>query len=116
MEGLKSIFGHLGGAPRRLWLDNPRTVVARVLRNGERVLAEAFARFQNHYGFEVAFCNPGQGHEKGHVEGKVGYHRRNLLVPVPRVEDLRAFNRELLARCEADRQRPHYQKGRLIEE
>ncbi len=36
------------------------------------------------------------GHEKGNVENKVGYHRRNLLVPVPRFEDLEENNRELL--------------------
>jgi transposase len=29
------------------------------------------------------FCNPGQGHEKGGVEGLVGYARRNYMVPIP---------------------------------
>jgi hypothetical protein len=52
-------------------------------------------RFKNHYGFKAAFCNPQSGHEKGNVENKVGYHRRNLFVPPPRIDDLKAFNRKL---------------------
>jgi hypothetical protein len=35
---------------------------SKVLRGGERVLTEAFARFKNHYGFAVAFCNANSGH------------------------------------------------------
>jgi len=39
---------------------------------------------------------------KGGVEGEVGRHRRNHLVPVPHVADLAELNRLLLAGCEAD--------------
>jgi hypothetical protein len=42
-----------------------------------------------------------------------------MLVPVPEFEDIRAFNQELLARCDADRKRDHYRKevpiGELFE-
>ncbi|NLN05738.1 MAG: hypothetical protein GX166_13205, partial [Clostridiaceae bacterium] len=36
------------------------------------------------------------------VENKVGYHRRNLLVPVPKFQSLIDFNKELLQKCESD--------------
>lgn len=116
MEGLKNIFVHIGGVPTRIWFDNPSTIVTKSLKNGERLLTEAFLRFKNHYGFTAAFCNLNSGHEKGSVETKVGYHRRNLLVPVPQVDDLREFNRHLLEQCDLDMQRPHYRKEALIKD
>jgi len=41
----------------------------------------------------VTFCNPEAGYEKGNVENKVGYVRRNMFVPVPTVVDVCVFNR-----------------------
>jgi transposase len=115
-EGLTNIFSHIGGVPTRIWFDNPPTVVKKILKNGERELTDDFLRLMNHYGFAAAFCNAGCGNEKGHVENKVGYHRRNLLVPVPEIDDLRAFNRHLLVMCDQDMQRSHYLKGEFISE
>ncbi|MCZ8514950.1 hypothetical protein O9H85_21500 [Paenibacillus filicis] len=77
-------------------------------------MAEVFLRFKAHYGFQITFCNPYAGHEKGNVDYKVGYMRLNLFVPLPTVTDVQAFNRELLDRCEADWQREHYKKGEAI--
>lgn len=51
------------------------------LRNELGIVSEGFLRFMVHYGFRSNFCNPRSGHEKGSVENKVGYHRRNLFVP-----------------------------------
>ncbi len=116
MEGLKNIFAHVSGVPQRIWFDNPSTLVSKILKNGERTLTDAFQRFKNHYGFTAAFCNPYSGHEKGSVENKVGYHRRNFLVPVPRFEDLRQYNQQLLQMCDADMLRPHYQKGTYVKD
>ena len=107
-EGLTTIFVHLGGIPPRLWFDNASTLVAAVLRGGVRDLTQGFLRFKEHHGFDAAFCNPNAGHEKGNVENKVGYHRRNLLVPVPEFEDLEAYNRTLLERSVEDHEREHY--------
>ncbi|MGB4618408.1 MAG: IS21 family transposase [Dethiobacteria bacterium] len=115
-EGLMNIFAHIGGAPKRIWFDNLSPAVKKILKNHGRELTNAFLRFKNHYGFEAAFCNAGKGNEKGHVENKVGYHRRNILVPVPRIDDLKAYNRHLLEVCDQDMMRPHYSKERLIKE
>ena len=64
----------------------------------------------------MSFCNPEAGHEKGHVENKVGYVRRNVFVPIPEVRDLESWNRELLGEAEKDFDRPHYKKGLTIRE
>jgi transposase len=113
-QGLGDIFHHIGGVPSRIVFDNASGVGRRVR---DRVtLAELFLRFKCHYGFSVSFCNPASGHEKGHVENKVGYLRRNFFVPIPVVESLESWNEQLLIRAEKDFQRPHYKKGSEIAE
>ena len=116
MEGLLTIFSHVGGVATKLWFDNLKPVVSKILRGGERNLTERFARFQEHHRFDALFCNPNSGHEKGNVEGKVGYHRRNALVPIPEFDDLAAFNRQLLEWGDEDQQRQHYRKDATIGE
>jgi len=113
-QGAADIFEYLGGVPPAGWFDNASTLVVRILKGGNRALTDSFLRFKNHYRFDSSFCNPASGHEKGSVEAKVGYHRRNLLVPVPECERLEDFNKELLKRCEQDMVRSHYKKDRSI--
>lgn len=113
-QGLKDIFHHIGGVPSRIVFDNASGVGRRIR---DRVtLAELFLRFKCHYGFSVSFCNPASGHEKGNVENKVGYLRRNLLVPIPVVDSLEGWNAELMGLAEGDFQRSHYKKGLTIAE
>jgi len=50
------------------------------------------------------------------VENKVGYIRRNYLLPPPKIDDLEAFNKKLLEECLADLEREHYMKKELISE
>ena len=38
-----------------------------------------YVDFARHYGFTIAPCNVGAGHEKGRVEAGVGYVKKNLL-------------------------------------
>jgi transposase len=114
LEGLKAIFEYIGGVPTRLWFDNTKTIVTKILKEGSRNLTEKFMRFREHYGFDTVFCNPEAGHEKGNVESKVGYHRRNMLVPIPRFQELRKYNEELLVKCNEDGNREHYRKADFI--
>ena len=112
-QGLQDIFEYIGGVPTRLIFDNATGVGRRI---GEQVrLTELFRRFKAHHGFELSFCNPDAGHEKGNVERKVGYIRSNLFVPVPYVDDLPGFNRRLLEQGQKLMQKPHYKK-QLAEE
>ena len=114
-EGLISIFEHIGGVPHRIWFDNASTMVTQILKDGNRTLTQDFVKFVEHYRFVYAFCNANAGHEKGNIEGKVGYHRRNLLVPVPRFESLAKYNAELFQQCEDDSHRDHYRKDSSID-
>lgn len=114
LEGLKNILEYTGKAPTFIWFDNMSTVVKNIRKNRERDITKGFERFMLHYGFQSNFCNPNSGHEKGHVEGKVGYHRRNFLVPIPEFEDLQSFNRQLLQMCDTDMNRKHYKRPNLI--
>ncbi len=95
MQGI-SFFG---GVFPVLIYDNLTTVVQKVLRGKKRVLQESYDKFRGYYNFVPRFCNRGQGHEKGGVEGLVGYSRRNYMVPVPKADSLEDLNRKLLADC-----------------
>lgn len=108
LTGLKRIFEHIGGVPIRIKADNMTTAVAQVLEGTERVLTDGFMRFMLHYRFAADFCNPSSGNEKGNVENKVGYSRRNFFVPVPFITDFDAFNEQLFMCCEEDGNREHY--------
>ena len=92
------------------------TIVTKVLKEGDRNLTPDFLRFMEHHRFESVYCNKNSGNEKGNVEGKVGYHRRNLLVPIPRFNNLNVFNKGLLDQCEQDANREHYRKEGTHEE
>lgn len=108
LEGLQAIFEHIGGVPTEIWFDNTSTIVTKILKGGGRTLTERFALFAEHYRFKPVFMNPASGNEKGNVENKVGYLRRNELVPVPHFRSIDDKNRELLKACDQDMQREHY--------
>ena len=116
LTGMKRIFEHIGGVPPVLRFDNMSTAVVQVLKGTDRILTDGFTRFMMHYRFRAEFCNPASGNEKGNVENKVGYSRRNAFVPVPTIISFDDFNESLWDWCEKDAQRPHYKKKLLIEE
>jgi transposase len=90
-------FAYFGGVFEKLRYDNLASAVKRILRGHRREETTRFIGFRSHWGFESEFCTPGEGHEKGGVEGEGGYFRRNHLVPVPNVgswEELNAWLRE----------------------
>jgi hypothetical protein len=59
-----------------------------------------------HTGAFRQFCTPGEGHEKGGVEGEGGQFRRNYLVPMPKVSNLEELNR--LLESEADQEQARH--------
>ena len=98
-EGHIRAFDFFGGVFSTLIYDNLSTAVDKVLRGKSRKLNESFVKFQGYYNFTPRFCNPGQGHEKGGVEGLVGYARRNYMVPIPEAQSLEELNQSLLEQC-----------------
>ena len=105
LEAHELAFAYFGGVFSCLRYDNLSSAVKRILRGHQREQNERFITFRSHWGFQAQFCNPAAGHEKGGVEGEVGYFRRNHWVPVPQVESLVALNEELRAAYLQDQQR-----------
>ncbi|MER6693576.1 IS21 family transposase [Streptomyces minutiscleroticus] len=95
-EGHVHALNTLGGVPTgKVRYDNLRAAVAQVLGfSRHRVEAERWTAFRSHYGLEALYCQPGirGAHEKGGVEGQIGWFRRNHLVPVPEVATLAELN------------------------
>lgn len=85
-EGHEHAFRVLGGVPRgQIRYDNLKAAVAQVLGfSRQRVETERWVAFRSHWSIDPFYCQPGlQGaHEKGGVEGQIGWFRRNHLVPV----------------------------------
>ncbi len=81
------------------------SAVKKILRGYERELTARFIAFRSHWRYQADFCTPGEGHEKGGVEGEVGFFRRNHWVPVPLAHDLAELNAKLLADCRHDESR-----------
>ncbi len=100
-------FHYLGGTFRRLRYDNLGSAVKKILRGFRREETARFVAFRSHWNFEASFCTPGEGHEKGGVEGEVGTFRRNHLVPVPAARDLEDLNAFAAGRLPRGRGTPH---------
>ena len=105
LEAHELAFQYFGGVFRLLRYDNLKSAVQKILRGHQRDETARFVAFRSHWGFASDFCNAGQGHEKGGVEGEGGQYRRNHLVPVPQVRDLEELNQQLLAACREDENR-----------
>ena len=98
-DGHIRAFSFFDGVFPVLIYDNLTTAVQKVFRGKKRRLQQGYEKFRAFYNFEPRFCNPNAGHEKGGVEGLVGYSRRNYMVPIPEAEDLAALNAKLLQEC-----------------
>ena len=105
LEGHELAFAYFGGVFRKLRYDNLTSAVKRILRGSRREETARFVAFRSHWRFEAEFCTPGEGHEKGGVEGEAGYFRRNHWVPVPQAEDIAALNRQLVEASREDERR-----------
>ncbi|MBR7828150.1 IS21 family transposase, partial [Actinospica sp. MGRD01-02] len=89
-------FRVLGGVPAgQIRYDNlTPAVVSVVYRSRDRVENPRWKAFHEHHGLTVWYCQPGKSgaHEKGGVEGEIGYFRRTYLSPPPTVTDLDELN------------------------
>jgi transposase len=102
LEGHELAFEYFGGVFRRIRYDNLSAAVKKMVRGARREETARFVAFRSHWRFMSEFCTPGEGHEKGGIEGEAGYFRRNHWVPVPRAQDLEELNEHLLAACRQD--------------
>ena len=105
LEAHELAFAYFGGVFRRLRYDNLASAVKKILKGHRREETVRFIAFRSHWRFEASFCTPGEGHEKGGVEGEGGYFRRNHLVPVPKTKDLEEINAILRTGYRSDESR-----------
>jgi transposase len=109
-EGHENAFGVLGGAPAgKIRYDNLKSAVAQVIGfSRSRVETGRWTVFRSHWGLDAFYCQPGiaGAHEKGGVEGQIGWFRRNHLVPVPDVPSIKALNAMIDAWDAGDEARP----------
>jgi transposase len=103
--GHVAAFDFIGGVPHEIWYDNLTAAVQKVLKGSGRKEQESFVSFRTHYLFKAEFCNMASGWEKGGVEGRVGYVRRNWLVGAGEFESWTVLNGYLRERCRQDQQR-----------
>jgi hypothetical protein len=115
-EGLRNAFEYFGGVFHVLAADNMRVAVKRILRGRGRLEQDGFVAFRSHYLFRSHFCLPGEqgAHEKGGVEGQVGFTRRNWLVPVPEFPTWQALNEFLRSQCRAELSRTIEKRPKTI--
>jgi transposase len=97
LEGHIEAFNEIGGVPvRHIRYDNLTSAVTAVVfgQGRQRQENERWVLFRSHYGFDAFYCQPGiaGAHEKGGVEGEVGWFRRNRLSPMPVVASLDELN------------------------
>jgi transposase len=109
LDGHVHAFRTLGGiSAGQIRYDNLSPAVSRVIRKSRsREEHPRWHDFRQHYSITPFHCEPGLrgAHEKGGVEGQVGYWRRNYLTPVPRVDSRDELNDAFVAFEQAEESR-----------
>ncbi len=107
LEGHVRAFQFFGGVPERISYDNLSLAVVAIGKGKARKLTKSFKQLMGYYAFEANFCMPGKegAHEKGGVEGGIGYSRRNWMVPMPKVATIDELNGYIVTRCGSDMDR-----------
>ncbi len=110
LQGHIEAFEAIGGVPtRHIKYDNLTCAVAAVIQGPGRARNEnvRWVLFRSHFGIDPFYCQPGieGAHEKGGVEGAVGWFRRNHLSPMPEVDTLDQLNEQIRGWEAADERR-----------
>lgn len=100
LDAFVQALSFYGGVPRRVIIDNPKTMVTYVSRSKDRIFHPRFLALMNHYVMEPVACTPASGWEKGQVENQVGDLRRQLFTPKLQFDDLASLNDWLLLHCD----------------
>jgi hypothetical protein len=115
-DAMERAFQRAEGLTRRATLDNTPLAVQKVLEGKNRLETRSYSRFRTLLGLTPRFTNKGAGWEKGHVEGTVGWAKRQVLMDLE-VADWAELMRVLEEACEQDaRERRHGESGKLVQE
>lgn len=107
LDAFNRAFLFYGGVPRRVIIDNPKTMVSFIGKGKERKFHPRFLACMHHYAIEPVACTPASGWEKGQVENQVKYLRGQIFTPKLSFECLEDLNAHLFERCEALCDKPH---------
>jgi transposase len=116
LDGHVRAFAHLGGVARRVIYDNLSAAVKRHLGLKERELTDRFRALSSHYLFEPCFARPGEGHDKGGVEGRGKSIRLQHLTPIVAGKDLEAISTTVLDELDRRWRQRHHSDGRPLPE
>jgi Integrase core domain len=79
-DGIEGAFGHFGGIPEEVLLDNPRALVDRHdAATGEVRFNARLLAFSRYWGFRPRACKPYRARTKGKDERGVGYVKGNAI-------------------------------------
>jgi len=115
LDGHVRAFEHFGAVPGRGVYDNLSPAVRKVVMP-QRLLTARFKALANHYTFEPCFARPGEGHDKGGVEGRGRGIRLQELTPIPSGASWAEVSRALLARLDAEADHRRDAQGRTVTE
>ena len=87
----EAAFEYLGGVPREILYDRPKTVLLGQDDRGEHLWHPVFRDFADYWGFVPRVCRAYRPQTKGKVESAIKYRRRNFLCgrEAEGLEDLR---------------------------
>ncbi len=115
-DAIECTYQKAGGISQRSTLDNTKLAVAKVLQGHRREETEAYTRFRVLLGLTPRFTNVAAGWEKGHVEGAVGWAKRQVFLDLE-VENWEELQKVLDEACEEDaRTRRHGPENKLVQE
>ena len=107
LDAFNRAFVFYGGVPRRVIIDNPKTMVTFIGKGKERIFHPCFLACMSHYAIEPVACTPASGWEKGQVESQVKTVRGQVFTPKLYFDTLEDLNAHLEARGVALSTRPH---------
>jgi transposase len=113
LDGHVRAFEHLGAVPQRAIYDNLRAAVRKVVLP-QRELTARFQALVSHYLFEPCFARPGEGHDKGGVEGRGRGIRLQELTPIPEGTSLGEISSALVARLDQTMEARRDEQGRSV--
>ena len=113
-DSIERTFQRIGVVSEKVTLDNTKLAVVKVLKGHRREETEDYLRFRGALGVNPRFTNRAAGWEKGHVEGTVGWAKRQVLLDLE-VKDFDELQRILDEACDEDtRERRYGESGKYV--
>lgn len=107
LDAFNSAFSFYGGVPKRVIIDNPKTMVLSIGKGKDRVFHPRFEAMTSYYAITPVACTPASGNEKGQVERQVQAMRKQIFSPKLSFNTLEELNFHLESQCLLQGDKPH---------